>query len=525
MSSSRLQGLSQAAIPHVLATAQALEMGRPDEAATRIAPLLQSDPRHPEVLRLHAGLLDLRGRPGEAARIMQAAIAQRPDDPLYYNTLGAVLGSCGDYEGAIAALRRACELQPSLATAWFNLGVMLTRSVRHAEAIEALRRAVTLDPAHMDARALLADMLRMEDRVDEAIAAYRHVLERKPWTGMAWWGLAALKTMRLNEGDVGQMRRAMRDSRATDHDLVAIGFALAKALDDEGRYAESLAALEHANSVARRSRRWDAKAFDAQMDLILQAFTPPPHGAARELGRGMIFIVGLPRSGSTLVEQIFASHSQVAGSGELPDLPLVLASEAHRVGKPFPQWAADAQPADWQRLGQTYLQRTAHWRGSKPALTDKLPGNWMYIGAIRAMLPGAHVIVCRRDPVETCFSCYRQYLENNDYQRTFEDLAAFWHTFDRTATHWQMLHTENVYTHVYEDLIADPESSIRALLNRCGLPFEQACLDFHQTRRDVRSPSATQVRQPLRRDTAHANRYGALLDPLRKALDSPAFVD
>jgi tetratricopeptide (TPR) repeat protein len=524
MTHARLQGLNQAAIPHVLATAQALEMGRSDEAAARIAPLLESNPGHPEVLRLYAGILDLRGRPAEAARAVRAAIAQRPDDPLYYNTLGTVLGSGGDYEGAIAALRRACELQPSLATAWFNLGVMLTRSVRHAEAIEALQRAVALDPAHMDARALLADMLRVEDRVDEAAAAYRYVLQRKPWTGMAWWGLAALKTMRLTAGDAEQMRRAMQDPRATDHDRVAIGFALAKALDDEGLYAEALAALEHANTIARKTGHWNAKAFDAEMDSILKAFTPSPKGAPAELGGGMIFIVGQPRSGSTLVEQILASHSLAAASGELPDLPLVLATEAHRRGKRFPLWVPEMGPGDWERLGRAYLERTAHWRSDKPMLTDKLPGNWMYVGAIRAMLPDARIVVCRRDPLETCFSCYRQYLENNEYQRTFEDLAAFWRAFDRSADHWRAQHPGNVHLHAYEDLLADPEHSIRALLEHCGLPFEQACLDFHLTRRKVRSPSATQVRQPLRRDTAHAQRYGALLDPLREALGLPVLA-
>ena len=140
------------------------------------------------------------------------------------------------------------------------------------------------------------------------------------------------------------------------------------------------------------------------------------------------------------------------------------------------------------------------------------------------MLPAARIVICRRDPLETCFSCYRQHLDNNEYQRTFEDLAAYWRDFDRGARHWRSLHPDYVHEHVYEDLIADPERSIRTLLGFCSLNFEQAALDFHRTRRDVRSPSAVQVRQPLRRDTARAQRYGALLDPLRKALGLPAFA-
>jgi hypothetical protein len=150
--------------------------------------------------------------------------------------------------------------------------------------------------------------------------------------------------------------------------------------------------------------------------------------------------------------------------------------------------------------------------------TDKLPTNWYYIGAIRAMLPGARIVGCRRDPLETCFSCYRQLLHNNEYQRTFADLAAFWHEFDTSLRLALAQHPTHVHESIYEDLVADPERHIRRLLDFCGLPFDPACLEFHRTRRDVRSPSAMQVREPLRRDTARAPRYGALLDPLREAL-------
>ena len=521
----RLQGLSPVSIQHVLAAAQALELRRPEQAALHLEPLRKSNPDHPEVLRLHAGLFELRGRYVEAVRAAQAAVAGSPVDPLYYNTLGSVLGAGGDFDAAIRALRHACELQPDLAVAWFNLGVMLTRCVRHAEAAEALKRAVELDPQHMAARALLGDMLRMQGFAQEAAAEYRRVLALQPWTGMAWWGLADLKTKQLDANDIAQMRQALQNPHAGDHDRIAIGFAMARALDEQGRYGESLAALEHANAIARRSSRWEARAFSAGISATLDAFTPPPAGTPDpEFGRGLIFIVGLPRSGSTLVEQILASHSRVEGTGELPDLPLVLGTEARRRGKPFPHWLAEARAEDWQRLGEIYLQRTAHWRTGKPSLTDKLPGNWMYVGAIRAMFPAACVVVCRRDPLETCFSCYRQYLENNEYQRSFEDLAGFWRDFDRSARHWLALHPQHVYEHVYEDLIQDSERCVRALLDFCGLPFEQACLEFHRNRRDVRSPSATQVRQPLRRDTAHAARYGALLDPLRTALGLPALA-
>jgi len=524
MVTSRLHGLTASAAQQVMAAARAIESGGPDQAAAYLAPALADFPVHPEVLRVQAGVLSLRGDYTAAVAAMRHAIRLRPQDALYHNTLGSILGEAYEYDAAVAALRRASELQPDLAIVWFNLGVILTRAVRHAEAIEALHRAVSLDPRHMHARVLLGDMLRGQNRSGEAAAEYRRVLAEQPWTGAAWWGLADLKTLHFSDEDIERMRRALGDPRAGDGDLVATGFALAKALDDREKFAESLQALASANAIARRRRQWDARAFSTGASSILEAFSLPSHPAAdATLGQGVIFIVGLPRSGTTLAEQILASHSKVQGTGELPDLALTLSEETRRRKQAFPQWVAAMTADDWSRLGARYLQRTAYWRRHRAWFTDKLPGNWYYIGAIRAMLPGAKIICCRRDPLETCFSCYRQYLDNNEYQRTFEDLAAYWRDFDRSIRHWRSLYPDHVHEHIYEDLIAEPERSTRALLQFCGLPFEQACIDFHQTQRDVHSPSAMQVRQPLRRDTARASRYGALLDPLRKALGLPAF--
>ena len=516
--SSRLYGLDASAIPHVVSTAQALEAGRLDEAAREIGAVMTRYPQHPEVLRLAAGIESLRGRHAEAIAAIRRAVEQRPDDALYQNTLGTVLAEAGEWDEAIAALRRCCELQPTLAIAWYNLGVLLTRCVRHDEAIVALRRTVELAPDHVAARALLADMLRVSNHPQAAAVEYRRIIAQQPHAGMAWWGLADLKTTKFEASDIDRLRAAFADPRAGDDDRIAVGFALAKALDDHERYADSLEALSQANAIALRRKQWDASAFSAGVAANLAAFSPSRAGAAEPQGAGVVFIVSLPRSGSTLIEQILASHSAVEGAGELPDLPLTLAEESRRRGQAFPQWVGAMRPEDWQRLGRRYLERTSHWSRRRPVFTDKLPNNWIYIGAIRAMLPAARIIGCRRDPVETCFSCYRQLLHGNEYSRSFTDLAAFWHDFDTSLKRALAEHPSHVHESVYEDLLADPERHTRDLLAFCKLPFESACLEFHRTERDVRSPSAMQVREPLRRDTARAARYGALLDPLRTAL-------
>lgn len=522
---SRLQGLSDATRQHVSSAAAALDAGRPDAAGQSLAAIPPAEAGHPEVLRMRAGIHSLQGQHREAIAAMHQAVAQRPDDALYCNTLGTIYGNAGNYDAAVEVLQRACRLQPDLALAWLNLGVMLVRGVRNDEAEAALHRAVELDPGLSTARALLGDQLRNRGAVDEAAAQYRQIIARQPWAGQAWWGLADLKTMRFIDDDIQRMQAAMQRPEAGDDDLIAIGFALAKALEDAGRYAESLTALARANGVARRRQTWDAAGFSAGVAAVGAAFTPPPPRATEPaLGHEVIFITSLPRSGSTLVEQILASHSAVEGAGELVDLPAVLAEESQRRGQPFPRWVPAMQPEDWERLGRRYLERSRRWQGRRARFTDKLPNNWIYVGAIRAMLPGAHVIACRRDPLETCLSCYRQRFEGNEYTRTFGDLAGFWHDFDRSVRHWSALHPGHVLEHSYEDLLADPERSIRRLLDFCGVPFEAACLQFHATRREVHTPSATQVRQPLQRDTARAPRYGALLDPLRTALGYPPFA-
>lgn len=513
------QGLDPVAVNRVIATEQALATSRPDQAMSQLGPILASHPDHPEVLRLHAGVLSLRGEYISALREMHRALEQRPHEALYHNAFALFLAEAGELDQAIEFLRRACELQPGFVLAWYNLGLFLTRSARFDEARDALRRAASLAPDYTAARAQLADLLRMDNFRDEAIAEYRKLLAEQPWAGMAWWGLAEIKTLRLDAVDSDTIRRALMHPNATDGDRIAMGFALAKALDDQGRYVESMQALATANDIARRHRGWNASGFAATVASIHAATCMSDAG--ENLGSEVIFIVGMPRSGSTLIEQILASHSQVEGTAELPDLPLIIGEESTRRRKAYPAWLPEMSAGDWRRLGQRYLERTARWRKDRPIFTDKLPNNWMHIGMIRAMLPGAHIVISQRDALETCFSCYRQYFPGNDYTRTFSDLASYWRTFDAAASDWAQKEPAHVYQHVYEDLLKDPEKQIRALLHFCGLPFEEACLRFNETQRAIGTPSAMQVREPLRADTARAPRYGELLNPLRQALGVP----
>ena len=240
------------------------------------------------------------------------------------------------------------------------------------------------------------------------------------------------------------------------------------------------------------------------------------------LGREAIFIVGQPRSGSTLFEQVLAAHADVEGASELPDLGIVIQQESMRRGVAYPQWIPQATAGDWHRLGSDYLARTARWRAHKPRFTDKLPENWKHAGILRAMLPGATVIETRRDPLETAWSCFKQqFYSQPHFANDLGDIAVHIRGSEQAMDTFRVRDPARIRLHRYEDLLADPEPRIRALLDDCGLRFDPACLASHEARRNVRTASAAQVRQPLRRDTARASAYGPLLDPLRAALEPP----
>ena len=304
-------------------------------------------------------------------------------------------------------------------------------------------------------------------------------------------------------------------------------FALGKALEDAGRVDDAFITLQRANRLASESRPWDEAAFQHHVAEVRAAFGSVPEAAAPATspaaggqGSEVIFLVGLPRSGTTLVEQVLASHSQVEGASELPYLGQVIERESRRRGRPFPLWVESTGADDWARMGREYLAMSARWRARRPVATDKLPGNWLYAGAALRMLPGARVIDCRRDPVETCWSCYKQLFGPGmvHFTYSFEGLAGYWHDYDALSRFWAVRHPDRFLVQSYEALVAQPEAQIRALLAFCGLAFEAGCLSFHTAQRAIRTPSALQVRQPLQQTSTPAAGYGALMDPLRQLL-------
>ena len=499
-----------------------------DAAERSLTSVLALAPEDPDAIRMLGMVVQRLGNHARATDCFRRVLGVWPDDSDLRVCLGIALYEQGKVDEAVTHLRRACELAPASAPAWFNLGEALAREAHTKEAVAGLRRAVELDPSHVSARLSLARVQASVGEIDAAVAGFREVLRRDPDNFEAWFGLSNLNTIRFDDADTAYLQRAAARENLSPRARELFGFAYAKALENRGEYTAAFDVFGAANASRRRRVKWDAEGEHRRVDEILRVFAGAlPAPVDTEIGHEAILIVSIPRSGSTLVEHILASHPEVEGANEIKDLTEVIDAETARRNSAFPLWVPDASGQDWNRLGREYLARTARWRKTKPRFTDKSLVSWYLVGASLAMMPAARAVVVRRDPVETCLACYRQcFSERSGFACDLDEMAGYCIDFLRLTRFWSNKYPDRVFDLRYEALVADPDFEIRRLLDFCGLPFDPACLEFHKTARTVQSaPSAAQVRQPMRRDTARGALYGDKLDRLRQRLRDGGVLD
>src|SRR5579875_2364377 len=496
-----------------------------DDMTAHTRSLPAQDPSRPPRSPVTARLLERARREWarqeyEAAeRSLTNALALAPDDPEATRMLGGVVLRRGKYVRAIECFRKVLPVWPDDDDLRIGLGIALYEQGEVPEAVMHLRRAC--DPAHRSVVLSLARAQANLGRIDAAVAGFREVLQRDPGNAEGWFGLSNLNTVRFDAADLASLQRALARQNLPDRDRELLGFTFAKALENQGDYAQAFEVFRAANASRRRRVKWDAAGHRERIVATRRAFAEgKPEPLDPGFGHEAILIISVPRSGSTLVEHILASHPQVEGANEIRDLMQVIDGESARRGIEFLSWVPSATAQDWQRLGREYLARTARWRERKPRFTDKNLVSWYLVGAALAMLPAARVIVVRRDPVETCLACFRQcFSERSGFSCDLDDMADYLIDFLDLTRFWLEKYPDRVFDMPYEALLAEPEAMIRRLLDFCDLPFDPACLEFHKTPRTVQSlPSAAQVRQPLRRDTARSAHYGDKLDHLRQRL-------
>ena len=511
-----------------------------------------------------AGHALVTGRIADAEAALRQILREDPFDIAAMRMLAEVAGRIGRYRDAEALLRRALELAPEFEGARQNLALVLVRQTRHADALVEIERLLVRDPADLAARnlkaaalgqigdhaaslALYAELVRESDshpwlwmsyghglktvgRTDDAIVAYRRAVALRPETGEAWWSLANLKTFRFTDHDIAKMENVRESAVLSADDRAQLGFALGKAREDRGEDEEAFDRYVEANAIRRRMVPYHAADNVEHVDRAAAFFSADFFADRAGWGcpsEAPIFVLGMPRSGSTLVEQILSSHPEVEGTGELHDIGQLarrLSGHSRRnEHSPYPEVLGGLSAADVRALGEEYIERTrVHRHSDRPRFIDKMPNNWAHIALIRLILPNATIIDTRRHPLGCCWSVFKQnFARGQAYSYDLADLGGYYADYVRSMTAFDAAQPGAVHRVFYEAMVAEPERAIRSLLDATRLKFDSACLAFHRNDRAVRTPSAEQVRQPIFRDAVdHWRRFENRLSPLADALGS-----
>lgn len=490
---------------------------RLDVAERILKPYLKEDPFDVRAIRMLAELAARLGRLKDSETLLRRALEINPGFTAARRNLAMVLGRLGRAAEALPLLDELFEAEPDRVGHLSLKAATVGRLGDFEQALQLYEQVLTNRPNQPRVLLSYGHMLKTVGRADEAISAYRKALAINPAFGEAWWSLANLKTVRFSEGDIAAMQSALSRASLKDDDRFHLEFALGKAFHDFGRADEAFEHYAGANSLRRKYHPFNSGHLTEMVERSIELFTKErltsPGGSP---ATDPIFILGMPRAGSTLVEQILASHSQVEGTAELAELPTIA-----RGGRKYPAEAAELSDEERKAAGEEYLQRTAiHRRTERPFFIDKLPNNWMFVPFIQLALPNAKIIDARRHPLACCMSNFRQHFaRGQDFTYDLDDLGRYYSDYVRLMAHMDAVMPGRVHRVIYERMVEDSETEIRALLDYCGLEFEPACLEFYKTDRAVRTPSAEQVRRPIYRDSTDQWRaYERNLGPLKAAL-------
>jgi len=516
----------------LLAEAAALHAkGQFEEAERKYREVLQLEPDNVSALRMLAMIAATAHHIEDAERLLRRVLRLAPDYFTAHIDLGRVYKEQDRYEEAMACFRKAIELEPNNAKPWFLLAGTLAPAALTFDAIEAYQECLKRRPEHAGALLGLGHTLKTVGRVDEGIAAYRRCIELKPDNGETYWSLANLKTFRFTDAELAQMEERLAAGKI-DHESSEVNFmfALAKAYEDREDYATAWQWYETGNRKQRGLVSYDPVHAEVTNDAIIQVFTRELMDQMGQQGcpdPSPIFVLGLPRSGSTLIEQILASHSMVEGTSELPYLARVASSlNRNRAdGVNYPEAVRELQPDNLRQLGEDYLSYAQmHRVEGKPRFIDKMPNNFPNIGLLHLLLPNAKIIDARRHPLDACLGNYRQlYAKGQNFSYDLTEIGEFFLQYQRLMDHWHEVLPGRVLTVQYEEVVGDFENQVRRIIDYCGLPWEDTCLRFFETERPVRTASSEQVRQPIYSDSIHywkryEDKLGELIEVLQPVL-------
>ena len=513
--------------PELVEAVKLLREGKLGKAETIVRDLLKKYPLDVSAIRVLADIGFQMGQLKDASLLLERCLELAPDFYAARHSYAMLLMRLQKHEAAMVEAEKLLIHEPNNPNFLTLKASILVRIGDHPRAIEIYERVLKDYPNQARAQMSYGHTLKTVGRLDESIDAYRKCVRLSPEVGEAYWSLANLKTFRFSNDDIENMRKQVTAEGGDADDQAHLAFALGKALEDRGEYDESFRFYRRGNAIrriehrhnpqinvleaVRQVRTLDKVFFEQRKDWGCQA--PDP-----------IFVVGLPRAGSTLLEQILASHSQVEGTSELQDIigisrKLGNKNRKNPSGK-YPEILADLNRDQFRELGESYLETTRIQRGDAPFFIDKMPNNFRHVGLIHLILPNAKIIDARRHPMGGCFSGFKQlFAHGQTFTYGLEDIGKYYRDYVRLMDHWDSVLPGRVHRVLYEDMVADTESQIRALLDYCELDFEEQCLRFYETDRAVRTPSSEQVRKPIYKEGLEQWRnFEAHLDPLKEAL-------
>ena len=544
----------------LMASAALRGLGEAERASKAEGEALRSSMQDPAVADAARALNE--GKVEAAERLLRPHLSRQADDPPALRMLAAVARAAGRFDDALPLLRRAVQLAPSYEPARQELSDTFAKLARRDEALAEAGRLLAGrpdHPAYLDLKAnilnsmgryqeaatvyetLLAGfpdeptflltyghILRTLGRLDDSIAAYRRVIRVAPGAGIAWWSLANLQTFTFDDDDIAAMDDAAKRPTASFDELVPIHFSLGRAYEAKQDWKRSFEHYQTGNRLRRSQIVYDAKETSELVRRSEALFTPTFFEARKDQGcpaPDPIFIIGMQRSGSTLIEQILSSHSQIEGTAELPDVPTIaMRFGARSFGVPdgdYPSALTALDAEELEALGAEYIQRTrSHRDTDRPFFIDKLPNNWAHIGLIHLILPRAKIVDVRRHPLDCCFSNFKQlYAMEQRFSFDLAEMGLCYRDYVAMLRHFDDVLPGRIHRVIYESLVDDPESEVSRLLDYLGVPFEASCLRFHENERAVRTASSEQVRRPLnRRGIGRWKNYEQWLDPLKQAL-------
>ena len=500
-----------------------LHASRYRKAEDAFKKVLIEDENNIDALRFMGILAFKSGNHDIAEAMLTKALKLDPTYSLVWANLAQVFSVTGQLDKAKKSFKNILNMEPKNGLIWAEYGTVLTKLANYQEGKDAYLKALEFKPNSPRVHLSLGHVYKTMGEIDNSINSYKNTIFQNNLSGEAYWSLANLKTYSFSENEIRDMEETLNGDM-TDIERSQMHFALGKAYEVMKDYDKSFKNYFKGNKVKKGLIKYSSDDTTQNTKKILEFFNQEN---IKNLSKSStndqdpIFVLGMPRSGSTLVDQIISSHSKVDGTQELPNIIKIAAELNADEQSNYPEVLKELDDVQLSDLGKNYILETAWARDRAPFFIDKMPNNFIHIGLIKTILPNAKIIDTRRDPMDTCFSCFKQFFARGQlFTYSLEDLGNYYSDYIRAMNHWHNIYGKDILTVHYDNVINKTEETIRELIDYCNLPFEQECLEFYKSSRPVKTPSAEQVRQPIYKSGLNYwKNYENHLSPLKKIID------